>query len=65
MEVGEHDETNAHPGADGQPHYMSNHSLFVTFWTAAGIMFVAFLLAMYFARAHAREYQETEMAEAT
>jgi len=54
----------AHPGADGQPHYMSNHSLFVTFWTAAGIMFVAFLLALYFTRAHATEYRETEIAEA-
>jgi multidrug resistance protein len=54
----------AHPGADGQPHYMSNHSLFVTFWTAAGIMFVAFLLALYFTRAHATEYRETEIADA-
>jgi DHA1 family tetracycline resistance protein-like MFS transporter len=40
----------AHLGADGQPHYMSDHSLFVTFWTASGIMFVAFLLAVYFGR---------------
>ena len=40
----------AHVGADGQPHYMSDHSLFITFWTAAAIMFVAFLLAMYFGR---------------
>ncbi|HSE30241.1 MAG TPA: MFS transporter [Pyrinomonadaceae bacterium] len=40
----------AHYGADGQPHYMSDHSLFVTFWTAAAIMFVAFLLALYFGR---------------
>jgi len=54
----------AQPGADGQSHYMSNHSLFVTFWTAAGIMFVAFLLALYFTRAHATEYRETEIAEA-
>ncbi|HEV8367452.1 MAG TPA: MFS transporter [Pyrinomonadaceae bacterium] len=53
----------AHPGADGEAHYMSNHSLFVTFWTAAGIMFVAFLLATYFTRTHAREYRETELAE--
>jgi multidrug resistance protein len=40
----------AHLGADGQPHYMSDHSLFVTFWTAAAIMFVAFLLSVYFGR---------------
>ena len=37
-----------HYGADGAPHFMSNHSLFVTFWTAAAIMFLAFLLAVYF-----------------
>ena len=35
----------AHLGADGVPHYMSDQSLFVTFWTAAAIMIVAFLLA--------------------
>jgi DHA1 family tetracycline resistance protein-like MFS transporter len=40
----------AHVGADGQPHYMSDHSLFITYWTAAAIMFVAFLLAVYFGR---------------
>ena len=40
----------AHVGADGQPHFMSDHSLFITFWTAAAIMFVAFLLAVYFGR---------------
>ena len=40
----------AHVGADGQPHYMSDYSLYITFWTAAAIMFVAFLLAMYFGR---------------
>jgi DHA1 family tetracycline resistance protein-like MFS transporter len=40
----------AHVGADGVPHYMSDHSLFVTFWTAAAIMIVAFLLAFYFSR---------------
>ena len=39
----------AHLGADGLPHYMSDQSLFVTFWTAAAIMFVAFLLAFYLA----------------
>lgn len=35
----------AHLGADGQPHYMSDYSLFVTFWTAAAIMLVAFFLS--------------------
>jgi predicted MFS family arabinose efflux permease len=40
----------AHLGADGEPHYMSDHSLFVTFWTGAAIMFVAFLIAFYFSR---------------
>jgi multidrug resistance protein len=38
----------AHMGADGEPHYMSDHSLFVTFWTGAAIMFVAFALALFF-----------------
>jgi MFS transporter, DHA1 family, tetracycline resistance protein len=40
----------AHLGADGIPHYMSDHSLFVTFWTGAAIMFVAFCLAFYYSR---------------
>jgi DHA1 family tetracycline resistance protein-like MFS transporter len=39
-----------HLGADGESHYMSDHSLFVTFWTGAAIMFIAFCLAFYFAR---------------
>jgi len=38
----------AHMGADGEPHYMSDHSLFVTFWTGAAIMFFAFVLALFF-----------------
>jgi len=38
----------AHLGADGLPHYMSDHSLFVTFWTGAAIMLLAFLLAFYY-----------------
>ena len=38
----------AHRGADGVPHYMSDRSLFVTFWTGAAIMLVAFLIAFYF-----------------
>ncbi len=54
----------AHQGADGAPHFMSDHSLFVTFWTGAAIMFVAFLLAAYFAKTHAGDYREAEIAEA-
>jgi multidrug resistance protein len=40
----------AHVGADGLPHYMSDRSLYVTFWTGAAIMLVAFFLAFYFSR---------------
>ena len=54
----------AHMGADGERHFMSDHSLFVTFWTGSVIMAVACLLALYFSRAHAREYRETKIAEA-
>jgi hypothetical protein len=36
----------AHLGADGISHHMSDTSLFVTFWTAAAIMFVAFFMAL-------------------
>ena len=44
------DSHSAHLGADGLPHYMSDHSLFVTFWTGAAIMLVAAVLAMYFSK---------------
>ncbi len=54
----------AHRGADGEPHYMSDHSLFVTFWTGAAIMFVTCLLAIYFARVHAHEFRDAGVAEA-
>ncbi len=50
-------------GADGQFHFMSDHSLFVTFWAASAIMVVALLVAIYFARKHATEYTDT-VAEA-
>ena len=53
-----------HMGADGVSHFMSNHSLFVTFWTASAIMLLAFLLAFYFLRAYAGQYRQTEVAEA-
>src|ERR1044072_242312 len=47
-----------HMGAGGDGHYMSDHSLFVTFWTGAAIMFGASLMAVYFMRAYAGEYSE-------
>jgi len=44
-------------GHDGRAHNMSDRSVGLTFWAAAAVMFVAFLLAAYFARAHASEYR--------
>jgi len=52
----------AYQGADGITHLMSDRSLFVTYWTGSGIMFLAFLLALYFARAHARDYANATKA---
>jgi DHA1 family tetracycline resistance protein-like MFS transporter len=54
----------AYAGADGQTHFMSDRSLFLTFWTASGIMFVTLVIAVYFARAHAEEYSEADVVEA-
>ncbi len=54
----------AHTGADSVAHHMSDRSLFVTFWTGSVIMFLAFLLAVYFFRAHAGDYYEADAAEA-
>jgi DHA1 family tetracycline resistance protein-like MFS transporter len=54
----------AQMGADRNSHHMSDHSLFVTFWTAAATMLVAFLAAVYFTRAHAADYSDTGVAEA-
>jgi DHA1 family tetracycline resistance protein-like MFS transporter len=48
----------ANHGADGELHYMSDHSLFLTFWTGAAIMFAAFLVTLYLSRVHARDYSE-------
>jgi DHA1 family tetracycline resistance protein-like MFS transporter len=45
----------AYPGRDGKTHNLSDASMFHTFGAAAAIMFVAFLLALYFARTHARD----------
>jgi DHA1 family tetracycline resistance protein-like MFS transporter len=50
----------AHRGADGIPHYMSDRSLFVTFWTAAAILLVATLLAFYFRHKKTQETQEAQ-----
>ena len=53
-------------GYDRQPHNMSDASVARTFWAAAVVMFVAFLLAAYFARAHAAEYRRgNAVAEGT
>jgi len=41
---------------------MSDSSIFRTFWTAAAIQFVAFLIAIYFARAYGQKYSADEMA---
>jgi multidrug resistance protein len=54
----------AYQGADGKTHFMSDHSLFVTFWTGSGIMFATLLLAVYFTRVHATDYSDTGVAEA-
>jgi DHA1 family tetracycline resistance protein-like MFS transporter len=48
-------------GADRRLHEMSDRSLRVTFWTAAAIMFLTFLLSAYFARAYAARYAHTEL----
>src|SRR6266853_1417603 len=46
----------AHMGYDHQMQNMSDASILRTFWTAAAIQFVAFLLAVYFARAYRGKY---------
>jgi MFS family permease len=54
----------AYVGFDRQAHHMSDVSILRTFWIAATIQFLAFLLAMYFARAYRNKYSAGEMAEA-
>jgi DHA1 family tetracycline resistance protein-like MFS transporter len=51
-------------GHDGKPHRMSDASVSQTFWAAAAIMFVAFLIAAYFARAHAADYRSDDAVTA-
>jgi len=53
----------AHMGFDGLPQKMSDASLLRTFWIAAAIQFVGFLLALYFARAYGTKYAASEMTE--
>jgi DHA1 family tetracycline resistance protein-like MFS transporter len=53
----------AHMGYDRQSQNMSDASILRTFWTAAAIQFVAFLLAVYFARAYAGKYSAGKLAE--
>jgi len=53
----------AHTGYDRQMQNMSDASILRTFWTAAAIQFVAFLLAVHFARAYRGHYAEGEVAE--
>ena len=54
----------AHMGYDNQMQNMSDASILRTFWTAAAIQIVAFLLALYFARVHGSKYSSSELAEA-
>ena len=54
----------AHSGYDQKPQNMSDASILRTFWTAAAIQFVAFVLAVYFARAYRGKFADGEVAEA-
>lgn len=54
----------AYSGFDGLRHHMSDVSILRTFWTAAAIQFIAFLIAVYFARSYGRKYPAGEIAEA-
>jgi len=53
----------AHRGFNGQYQKMSDASIAHTFWAAAAIQFVAFLIALYFARAYGKQYSAGELAE--
>src|SRR6185436_1881800 len=52
----------AHVGADGEPHYMSDHSLFVTFWTGSAIMLLAFVVAFFFSQLSHKEAQKEQVS---
>jgi len=53
----------AQAGFDGVLQKMSDASLRRTFWTAAGIQFAGFLLALYFARAHGAKFRAGEIGD--
>ncbi len=54
----------AHIGYDGVAQKMSDSSILRTFWTAAVIQFVGFLIALYFTRIYGKRYAAAEIAEA-
>lgn len=54
----------AHIGFDGQAQKMSDASIMRTFWTAAAIQFLGFLIAIYFARTHRNKYTVADISEA-
>jgi DHA1 family tetracycline resistance protein-like MFS transporter len=54
----------AYIGFDRIKHNMSDTSILRTFWTAAAIQFAAFVIAVYFARAHGQKYEAGEIVEA-
>ena len=51
-------------GYDGRAHNMSDASVARTFWAAAAVMFVALLLAAYFARAYASDHRRGDAVPA-
>jgi MFS family permease len=55
--------TVAYPGFDRLWHNMSDASIQRTFWAASAIQFVAFLFAVYFARAYGTKGAPREIAE--
>jgi len=54
----------AHMGFDGHALKMSDASILRTFWAAAAIQFIAFLLAIYFSRVYRGKFGTAEMVEA-
>jgi multidrug resistance protein len=52
-----------HKGFDGLFQKMSDASIVHTFWTAAGVQFAGFVLAIYFARAYGKKYENGVIAE--
>jgi hypothetical protein len=55
----------AHIGFDGLSQKMSDASISRTFWVAAAIQLLGFLIAIYFARAYGRKYATGELAESS